>query len=164
VPAKLKKELDAVLLLQANLDSSNKVLQLAWATIEKGNASPGVLDALANLERGHVKLVTKSEALYSSLNVHDQFPKLADVGLEFVQILLMARDLKINIHRRAVGSFFEWDKLDRAVGGKDKPLGVCPVTCSEPTIQDINRYQTSSTNLEGHCKASACAYGCHPQI
>ncbi|KAI6003806.1 hypothetical protein EDD15DRAFT_2360083 [Pisolithus albus] len=35
----------------------------------------------------------------------------------------MARDLKINIRKRAIGSFFEWDKLDRAVGGKDKPLG-----------------------------------------
>ncbi|KAF9006921.1 hypothetical protein BDQ17DRAFT_1324214 [Cyathus striatus] len=35
----------------------------------------------------------------------------------------MARDLKINIRKRAVGSFFEWDRLDQATGGKDKPLG-----------------------------------------
>ncbi|KAI6024283.1 hypothetical protein EDC04DRAFT_2869501 [Pisolithus marmoratus] len=35
----------------------------------------------------------------------------------------MAHDLKINIHKQAIGSFFEWDKLDHAVGGKDKPLG-----------------------------------------
>ena len=164
MPAKLKKELDTVLMLQADLDSSNKVLQLAWATIEKGNASPGVLDALVNLERGHARLMTKAEALYSSLNVPDRFPELANVGLKFVQILFMARDLKINIRRRAIGSFFEWDKLDRAVSGKDKPLGVCPVTCSEPTIRDINRYQTSSTNSEGHRQTSACTYGCHPQI
>ena len=108
------------------------------------------MDALVNLERGHARLMTKAEALYSSLNVPDRFPELTNIGLKFVQILFMARDLKINIHRRAIGSFFEWDKLDHAVGGKDKPLGVCPVTCSEPTIRDINRYQTSSTNLEGH--------------
>ncbi|KIK20357.1 hypothetical protein PISMIDRAFT_105942 [Pisolithus microcarpus 441] len=35
----------------------------------------------------------------------------------------MARDLKINIRKRAIGSFFEWDKLDWAAGGKDKSLG-----------------------------------------
>ena len=123
-PAKLKKELDAVLTLQADLDSSNRVLQLTQTTIKKGNASPGVLEALTSLECGHVRLVTKAKALYSSLNVHKQFPELTNVSLDFVQILLMARDLKINIRKRAVGSFFEWDKLDRAVGGKDKPLGM----------------------------------------
>lgn len=126
--AKLKKELDTVLTLQANLDNSNKVLQLARTTIEKGNVSPGIMDALASLERSHARLMTKAEALYSSLNVHDQFPELKNISLDFVQILLMARDLKINIRKRAVGTFFEWDKLDRAVSGKDKPLGTSLAT------------------------------------
>jgi len=124
VPAKLKKELGAVLALQADLASSDRVVRLARTTIEKGNTSPGVLEALTSLERSHTRLVIKAEALYSSLNVHEQFLELTNVSLDFVQILLMARDLKINIHKRAVGSFFEWDKLDRAVGGKDKPLGM----------------------------------------
>ncbi|KAG2104683.1 uncharacterized protein F5147DRAFT_746521 [Suillus discolor] len=35
----------------------------------------------------------------------------------------MARDLKINIRKRTIGSFFEWDKLDRAVGGAQQALG-----------------------------------------
>ncbi|KAG1845653.1 hypothetical protein F4604DRAFT_1595417 [Suillus subluteus] len=35
----------------------------------------------------------------------------------------MARDLKINIRKCAIGSFFEWDKLDRAVGGANQALG-----------------------------------------
>ncbi|KIM56425.1 hypothetical protein SCLCIDRAFT_29657 [Scleroderma citrinum Foug A] len=109
-PARVKKELNNVLALQADLDSSSRVLQLARATIEKGNMSSGVLDALASLERSHARLVMKTEALYSSLNVHDRIPELKDISLEFVQILLMARDLKINIRKRAVGSFFEWDK------------------------------------------------------
>jgi len=128
VPAKLKKELDNVLTLQADLDNSNKVLKLVRATIEKGNASPGIMDALASLERSHARLMTKAEALYSSLNVHDQFPELKNISLNFMQILLMARDLKINICKRAVGTFFEWDKLDHAVGRKDKPLGVSLAT------------------------------------
>jgi hypothetical protein len=46
-----------------------------------------------------------------------------DINLEFVRTLLMARDLKINIRKRAIGSFFEWEKLDRAVGGRDGTLG-----------------------------------------
>ena len=40
----------------------------------------------------------------------------------------MAWDLKINIRKRVVSSFFKWDKLDYAVGGKDKPLGASSAT------------------------------------
>ena len=123
VPARLKKELDTVLVLQADIDNTNKLLQLAQTTIEKGNATPGILDALASLEHTHVKLAAQAETLYSSLNVHNQFSELSHVSLDFMRTLLMARDLKINIRKRAVGSFFEWDRSDFAVGGKDKPLG-----------------------------------------
>ncbi|KIM55667.1 hypothetical protein SCLCIDRAFT_134308, partial [Scleroderma citrinum Foug A] len=119
----LKKEPDTVLVLQADIDNTNKLLQLARTTIEKGNATPGILDALASLECTHAKLAAQAETLYSSLNVHNQFSELSHVSLDFVRTLLMARDLKINIWKRAVGSFFEWDRLDCAVGGKDKPLG-----------------------------------------
>jgi hypothetical protein len=66
----------------------------------------------------------KVEGLYSSLNIPNQFPDLHDVDLEFVRYLLLARDLKINIRKRAIGSFFEWERLDQAVGGKAQPLGM----------------------------------------
>ena len=65
----------------------------------------------------------KVENLYTSLNVADAFPEVKGLPLEFVRTLLMARDLKINIRKRAIGTFFEWDKLDRAAGGRDHPLG-----------------------------------------
>ncbi|KAG9309294.1 hypothetical protein JVU11DRAFT_10781 [Chiua virens] len=67
--------------------------------------------------------MTKVDALYASLNIQDQFPELDGIAFDFVRVLLLARDLKINIRKRAVGSFFEWDKLDQAVGGGQKPLG-----------------------------------------
>jgi len=105
-------------------------------TSEKGNVSPGIMEALLSLKRSHARLMTKAEALYSSLNVHDQFPEHKNISLNFVQILLMARDLKINIRKRAVSTFFEWDKLDRAVS-KNKPLGVSRPPFTEPTIHDI---------------------------
>jgi len=116
----LKKELDTVLTLQAELDSSERALQGVWAIIEKGPVSQGTHDALASLKRGHERLLNKVDVLYSLLNIHDRFPELDGVNFEFVQTLLLAQDLKINIWKHVIGSFFEWDKLDCAVGGKQK--------------------------------------------
>ncbi|KAG1863946.1 hypothetical protein C8R48DRAFT_833650 [Suillus tomentosus] len=110
--ARLKKELDTVLALQADLDTSDKALQTARTMLEKDMASDDTLEALESLERGHDRLMNKVEALYSSLNVHDRFPELHGINLEFVRILLLARDLKMNVRKRAIASFFEWDKLD----------------------------------------------------
>ena len=121
----MKKELDTVLALQAELDSSKRALQGVWAIIEKGPVSQGTHDALASLKRGHERLLNKVDVLYSLLNIHDRFPELDGVNFEFVQTLLLAQDLKINIRKCAIGSFFEWDKLDHAVGGKQKALGKC---------------------------------------
>ncbi|KIO09804.1 hypothetical protein M404DRAFT_130054 [Pisolithus tinctorius Marx 270] len=121
-PARLKKELDTVLVLQADVEASDRALQAARTIIVQG-ATQDTLDALESLERSHDRLLNKIDALYTSLNIPDKFPELHGVNLEFVRTLLMARDLKISIRKRAIGSFFEWDKLDRAVGGNQKALG-----------------------------------------
>ena len=122
---RLKKELDSVLALQADLDASEHALQATHTTIEKGfGVSQTALPLLKSMERSHDHLLDKIEALYVSLNIHEKFPELEDLKFEFVQIFLIACNLKINIRKRAIGSFFEWDKLDHAVGGKDKVLGV----------------------------------------
>ncbi|KAG0697549.1 hypothetical protein DFH29DRAFT_1003608 [Suillus ampliporus] len=122
-PAHLKKELDTVLALQADLDTSDRALQTTKTMLEKEAASDDTLDVLESLQRGHDRLMTKVEVLYSSLNVHDKFPELNGVNLDFVRVLLMARDLKMNVRKRTIASFFEWDKLDRAVGGSHQALG-----------------------------------------
>jgi len=109
---RLKKELDAVLALQANIDTTVRAIQSVKAVIEKENISDDTLGALGSLEQMHDRLMIKVDALYASLNVRDKFPELNGVSLDFIQILLLARDLKINIRKRAIGSFFEWDKLD----------------------------------------------------
>ncbi|KAG1848708.1 hypothetical protein DFJ58DRAFT_842820 [Suillus subalutaceus] len=123
-PARLRKELNTVLALQADLDTSERALQTTRTMLEKETASNDTLYALESLQRGHNCLMTKVEALYSSLNVHDRFPELNGVSLNFVCVLLMTHDLKINIRKRAIASFFEWDKLDRAVGGSHQALGM----------------------------------------
>ncbi|KAI6034740.1 hypothetical protein BKA83DRAFT_4487730 [Pisolithus microcarpus] len=124
-PARLRKELDSVLSLQADLDASECTLLATRAVIEQDSkeVSASTLDILGSMERSHTQLSDKLETLYASLNVQQKFPELDSVRLDFVRILLMARDLKINIRKRAIGSFFEWDKLDQAAGGKDKTLG-----------------------------------------
>lgn len=109
--------------LQADLDTSNRALQATRVMLAKESHSDDTLEALESLERGHDRLMEKVEILYSSLNIHDKFPELKGIDLDFVHILLMARDLKINIRKRAIASFFEWDKLDRAVGGAQQALG-----------------------------------------
>jgi hypothetical protein len=110
-------------MLQAEIDSIEKTLAATKRTIKAGNAPRAALTAVQSLERAHNKLLTHVETLYSSLNVHNSFPELHGMSLDFVRMLFMARDLKINIRKRAIASFFEWDKLDQAVGGKQNPLG-----------------------------------------
>jgi hypothetical protein len=82
-----------------------------------------VTATLPQLEIAHATLKAMAEKLYLSLNILEGFPELKDVPLDYLQLLLLARDLKINIRKRRIGSFFEWEKLDRAVGGSDFALG-----------------------------------------
>lgn len=65
--------------------------------IEKAPAITDALDALSGLECMHAQLMTKVDSLYASLNIQDMFPELEGIPFDFVQILLLACDLKINI-------------------------------------------------------------------
>jgi len=111
-----------VLILEGDLDTVDSTIDALRAAGK--NAVPK--ESLFELCQTQEKLKDKVEELYASLNVHDGFPELADVDLKFVWTLLMARDLKINIRKRVVGSFFEWDKLDQATKGRHQPLGQIP--------------------------------------
>ncbi|KAI0669310.1 hypothetical protein C8Q78DRAFT_1095812 [Trametes maxima] len=122
-PARLKKELDSVLNLLAELETVETAMARLQAQVESGEEYPIVHEYIASLKRTHSRAVAKVEGLYASLNVPHDFPELKGLPLHFVRILLMARDLKMNIRKRAIGSFFEWDKLSRAAGGQDQPLG-----------------------------------------
>ncbi|KAG6852008.1 hypothetical protein C0991_004191, partial [Blastosporella zonata] len=122
-PTRLKKELEAVLTLQGQMEAFDTVIQNLRKDLSTNNAPTTLLQLIDKLQKTQDNLKDDAEALYSTLNVHDSFPELWHVDLEFVKILLMARDLKINIRKRAIGSFLEWDKLDRAVGGRKDSLG-----------------------------------------
>jgi len=121
-PGQLKKELDTVLALQADVDVTERAIQTAKTAIEKESASDDTLSAFTSLQRTHSRLIAKVDVLYA-LNVQAKFPELDSISLDFIQTLLLVHDLKINIRKQAIGSFFEWDKLDQAVGGAQKALG-----------------------------------------
>ncbi|KAG6884437.1 hypothetical protein C0992_006324, partial [Termitomyces sp. T32_za158] len=122
-PARLKKELDTVLALQGDLETCEKTLQATRSTLAKALPSPESLRILTSLQDHHERLKDDIEDLYTSLSLQDSYPELQGVDLEFVKLLLIARDLKINVRKRAVGSFFEWERLDQASGGRNHAIG-----------------------------------------
>ncbi|KAK6974534.1 hypothetical protein R3P38DRAFT_2584088 [Favolaschia claudopus] len=122
-PARLRRELDKVLLLQTQIDAVEKAVEDTKKTLKDTKASQHTLSILSGLEVTREQLSTEAEALYGSLNIQDTFPELRELPLEFAQTLLALRDLKINIRKRATGSFMEWETLDRAVSGRREALG-----------------------------------------
>jgi uncharacterized membrane-anchored protein YhcB (DUF1043 family) len=134
-PVRVKKELDLVLGLQAEIDSTQKTLESARKALDKDGTKSTAASILDELDKQQKKLATRVEDLYASVNVDDAFPGLKGPQLKFVRGLLMARDMKINIRNRAVGNFFEWDRLKQASGGRDERLGVFHVLslqCFDP--------------------------------
>ncbi|KAF7981244.1 hypothetical protein HWV62_34613 [Athelia sp. TMB] len=123
-PARLKKEVDAVLSLQTEIGSLEKTIEDTRGNLSHLGASAKDVKASLNaLTQCQAGLYTQVERLYASLNVQDKFPELAGVDVEFVRTLLLARDMKTNIRKRAIGSFMEWERLDQAAGGKHQALG-----------------------------------------
>ena len=80
-------------------------IQTAKNAIEKESTSNDTLSALGSLEHTHGHLIAKVDALYASLNMQTKFTELEGISLDFIQILLLARNLKINICKWAIGSF-----------------------------------------------------------
>ncbi|KZT21004.1 hypothetical protein NEOLEDRAFT_1158394 [Neolentinus lepideus HHB14362 ss-1] len=113
-PVRLKKELDVVLGLQSEIDDLERAISAANTNLRKTATSAHSLAILQQLRDSHQKLVSRAEALYTSLNVHDSFPHLEGVDYEFVRVLVLAHDLKINIWKRTITNFLEWDRLNQA--------------------------------------------------
>ncbi|KAG6899356.1 hypothetical protein C0993_010997 [Termitomyces sp. T159_Od127] len=122
-PVLLKKELDHVLALQGDLESSGKTLQATRSALSKTLPTADSLRYLSRLQELQEQSKDYIEELYSSLTIQGKYPELHGVDLDFVKYLLIARDLKINVRKRAIGSFFEWERIDQASGGREQALG-----------------------------------------
>ncbi|KAK0187527.1 hypothetical protein F5146DRAFT_933977 [Armillaria mellea] len=124
-PAQLKRELDAVLTLQAHADTVDAAINAAHLALKSSpSAASRPNHDLSQLSHIHQQFCNHIDQLYTSLNVGQTFPELANLDGTFVQTLLLARDLKMNIRKRAIGTFFEWDRLDQATGGRQQALGM----------------------------------------
>lgn len=112
-PACLKKELNQVLTLQTEIESLDtsiaRTKQAVKASENSKHRQREAIELLTQLQNTHSILKEQADHLYASLNLSQEFPELKGVSLPFLQTLLLARDLKINIRKRAVGSFFEWE-------------------------------------------------------
>ncbi|KAJ2915403.1 hypothetical protein MD484_g5010, partial [Candolleomyces efflorescens] len=117
-PARIKKELDAILTLQTELEAVEISLRSTRSLLASLHSASSISKQLLDaLEARQQDISAQVEELYASLNVHESFPELKGVDLEFIRTLLLARDLKINIRKRAIGSFNEYDKMNQAQGG-----------------------------------------------
>ncbi|KAJ7727050.1 hypothetical protein B0H14DRAFT_2410313 [Mycena olivaceomarginata] len=162
-PARLRRDLDKVLALQTQIESVEKAIAEVKTSITTAGASANSLLLLGSLEATHETLSGQADALYASLNIHETFPQLRDLPLDFVRTLLLTRDLKINIRKRAVGSFLEWESLDRAVSGRREPLGTKmhqttrkAITRRQPALlRSIRKFNSYCCELE-RLRPSTC--------
>lgn len=122
-PQRLRKQVDTVLALQEEVSAVQGKIDEARHTLAEAGASRGTKASLKILCDHQEKLLAGVDSLYTSLNIQEDFPELKGVDIEFVRTLILARDIKISIRKRAIGSFLEWEKLDQAVGGKHQALG-----------------------------------------
>ncbi|KAJ7825175.1 hypothetical protein B0H13DRAFT_2375077 [Mycena leptocephala] len=113
-PARLRRELDKVLLLQNQIDSIDKAINDTKKTLHSSASRIPWLFFTA-------------EELYTSLNIQKDFPELRDLPLE-------------STFANAIGSFFEWESLDRAVSGRREALGT---KLHQSTRKAISRRQPS---------------------
>ena len=104
-PARLKKELDIVLGLQSDINTVKATLTSTCSMVSNRKIPPEALRAIESLKQNHTCLLQNVEVLYTLLNIGDTFPELEGLSLDFVHTLLLARDLEINICKRAIANF-----------------------------------------------------------
>ncbi|KAJ8474908.1 hypothetical protein ONZ45_g15793 [Pleurotus djamor] len=122
-PLRLKQELDTILHLQSEVETVAASVKAAQAALSSSATTQPALTILPELVATSDKLRSQADAIYNTLSVSDRYPELQHCSFDFVRTLLVLHDLKIHIRKRAVGSFFEWDRLDQAVGGRNQALG-----------------------------------------
>ena len=164
-PVRLKKELNNIIAIQSDLDTVDTAISKARTSFkEAGQGTQQACKALDSLCRTQQRLKGKVESLYSTLNVPDMMPEFRNVDIQFVHTLFLARDLKMNIRKRAIGSFLEWERLDQAVGGKGQPLGNVVLLCECMVHLEYLRHETSPADAESNHQAETSITECCTQV
>ncbi|CAK5278726.1 unnamed protein product [Mycena citricolor] len=122
-PVRVQRDLGKIVGLQNQVEEIEDTLEQLQKTIGDRLSSQSAHEAIKDLQSTQVKLSHQAERLYTSLDLETHYPELAGLPFEFVQTLLLMRDLKLQIRKQAIGTFLEWENLDRAVQGRREPLG-----------------------------------------
>ncbi|KAJ2931252.1 hypothetical protein H1R20_g5859, partial [Candolleomyces eurysporus] len=122
-PGKLKTQLDHILRIQSELKTLEATVAKSNALLNSGSLPQSCRPALQALQQQFNELKGKADSMYASLNVSEDFPDLEGVSFNFMRQMFLVRELKANVQRRATHVFWEFDKLDRAAGGKDMATG-----------------------------------------
>ncbi|KAJ7652941.1 hypothetical protein B0H17DRAFT_1163635 [Mycena rosella] len=136
----LKRELDKVLALQTQIDTVEQSIADVKQSITGPAASAASATLLRSLEKTHETLGSQAQQLYASLNIQDSFPELQGLPLEFVQTLLLMRDLKINIRKRVVGRT-KLHQATRKVISKRQPALLRSIAKFNAYCVDLERVQ-----------------------
>lgn len=116
--------MDHVLTIQGKIGELDATVSQTTTLIKQGILPAHCTDPLKALQAELIKMKDNAEEMYSSLNVNSEFPTLTGVSLTLVKKLFLLRELKASVQKRASHACFEFDKLDRAAGGKDMVLGL----------------------------------------
>lgn len=100
--------------MQTEIDGIHESIQKVKAIMRLSRQnSKSLQNLISGLENTQTILKTQINELYASLEIVDDYPELCGVNLVFLKTLLLAQDLKMNICKKAVGSFFEWESCWR---------------------------------------------------
>ncbi|KZV97326.1 hypothetical protein EXIGLDRAFT_764453 [Exidia glandulosa HHB12029] len=157
--SRLRREMQAVLALQDQIDTVQTAITNAGHEITRGDRSAASRRARASigrLEVKHEQLVLEASELYATLNIQGDFQEIAGLGLEFTSTLLQAHEARRNCRERLIEQFHEWSRLDAASGGAHQPLGTslhqrarAALQKRAPALQRaISRYNKLCARLE----------------
>ncbi|RXW16674.1 hypothetical protein EST38_g9188 [Candolleomyces aberdarensis] len=122
-PNRLKKDLDKILEIQTEIQDLENTIQKSSSLVKSGVLPAACRSSIQDLQRLCTDIQAKAQQMYTALNVSHEFPTIQGIELEFIRKIFLLRELKFQVQRRATSAFWEFDKLDRAAGGKDVPHG-----------------------------------------
>ncbi|KAJ2913948.1 hypothetical protein MD484_g6465, partial [Candolleomyces efflorescens] len=122
-PKRLKTHLGNILNIHTDINELESTIEKSLKLVSKGSLPETCRPAISNLQTQLQKIEANAQSLYAAINIPDEFPSLRGVDMEFIRKLYLIREVKSSVQRKATSAFWEFDKLDRATGGKDIALG-----------------------------------------
>ncbi|KAH7097510.1 hypothetical protein BKA62DRAFT_623799, partial [Auriculariales sp. MPI-PUGE-AT-0066] len=123
---RMKHELQTVMRIQDDIAKVEDDIDAAEEILGRGPSSADARRIRAQLRELHVHQQTlrlAADALYDALNFEETLPHYRQYSPRFVRLLIEAYDAKCITRHKLIGRFFEWDRLNRAVGGIYAPVG-----------------------------------------